>query len=303
VLAGCSLTFDDSGFLGGSAASAGGAAGSGAAGGGAGAGSGGEGGGSGGEAAGIAAADWTSSMLAVWRFDELDLGSDSVADHDLEILGVPEYQAGAGNPQGEAAVALLAADGFDGFSTEDPALEVAALESFTAGLWIRIDAAPEVAVEMVSRFQGNAGYSFDHTAGDVLECFVGDGVDMTSAATASGSFPHGEWIHVACSYDHRRGQIRGYLNGLLSASARQDAVAAVDSGSTNVVSGGLPMSGALDELFMVKQALDASALSRIVACNIDGSRCRCDATDPTQYQSCGGLAACRGLPPCNSTTP
>jgi hypothetical protein len=300
--AACTPGFDAGDFQAGAQASAAGPGGSGsgaAAASGSGAGGVSNGGAGGGTVTGEPLADWTSSMLAVWRFDSLDLGVDSAGAFTLSLAGTPLFDDRQQHPQGPGAALL--GDG-DGFSSDDPAL-VPSASSFSMGTWIRVDAEANGAVEVMSRYEGDSGYSFDRDFGSALACFVGSGGAFTSARSDDNSWPDATWVHMVCVFDDERNLISAYLDGTLVATESQSAVAAAATGVTSVVSPDYSMNGALDELFVIMDPLGAAAVRRIYACGIDGARCGCDVDDPTVFLSCGSLESCQGLPPCNAAAP
>jgi len=125
------------------------------------------------------------------------------------------------------------------------------------------------------------------------------------ARTAPGTVMGGAWAHIACTFNVQESRVTAFVDGSAhDGEAYQTAIIAAP-GDLRVSSSGYPLTGDLDELVIHRGLLPESSIARIYACNVDGSLCRCDPSDPEMYLDCGRFDdGCPAImPPCDQPAP
>ncbi|MEQ9323224.1 MAG: LamG domain-containing protein, partial [Polyangiaceae bacterium] len=246
----------------------------------------------------VAAPDWSSSFLAVYLFEpDAPLGGDA-SGNGPELAPVMSPDRTDDAMQGATA---LVADGTSYLTSPSPAFEPEPTQALTIGGWFRVGGSTDRAL-LIDKGDGTPeGYRLARTPAQALVC-AGGGQDSD---TADGTWPDDTWRHAVCRFDPVSGDMDGFLDGVEALVNTDNLAWNVATDPLSVGGPGSPFAGQLDEVFFIDAWLEPSSLRRIHACGIDGLLCRCDASEPTEYVSCGRQAdaGCIGLPDCDQAGP
>jgi hypothetical protein len=177
--------------------------------------------------------------------------------------------------------------------------------SITFGGWFRVFPEPGYYVSPVQKHEGDSsavGYKMVRaTPNDSLRCYFSD--HDSEYYAVSEVWRAGEWIHAVCRFDNEADRIAAFVNGDARGGEPHGDVA--NSSRPFSLSGNQSsFTGQMDEVFYVNTALSDGAIVRIWACGLDGSVCRCNADDPSQYEHCGRAhPGCGALIACNQPSP
>jgi hypothetical protein len=294
-------------------------------------------------ARGLVAADWTSMLSAVYRFeDPAAIGRDS-SGHGNDLVATGDVSLSM-----EAAIEGAACAQFPFASTlssASSAFDITPGGSFTTGGWFRtVRDQSQCLLQKVDSSISN-GYYFDlydvrpsdQVSGNCLtglEFRVLNGDDgycdrsLTCAYLNSddpnlaGSCDPGAfaqvWLHLVARYDASAQdgpQLQVFVNGVPhhgidgvpSSQPAQGGIGAVQASFKLgcATSDACAYTGEMDEIFYAARALSDSAVARIYVCGIDGRECTC-ASDGRSYVERGRPEADAGgpsLPPCGAPGP
>jgi hypothetical protein len=289
-----------SGAVGGGAATGGGGAAGGGATGGGGAATGAGGGGAGmGGGSPEKAADWTTALSAVYKFE---LASPSLG---VDSSGNGVHLVERNNPaqnttlfmEGSASLELGPPHGLKGSQS---LFASPAGSSFTFGGWFRAAVGSPSAMEPVERRFNDVGYEL-RREGLQVNCTVSSlAGPAPPQALVPESWPEDAWVHIACRFDNQGNTLAAFVDGTKADTANASDVnsAMQDFLVSDTI---YPFQGYIDELFFMDKALSSAAVRRIWACGIDGALCACAAQ---AYADCGRAGPlCSGLPPCDADSP
>jgi len=263
-------------------------------------------GGAGGSGTGLSAADWTSAMLAVYRFEDAnDLGFDSSGNAlHLSPVGTGMPTQSPEHAEGMAALATTVVP-HTALSSSASAFQSPPGTSLTWGAWLHAVAHPDVTdyMDAIAR-TGNGGYVMSRHMTGALNCTVSDGT-VHNVSTPADAFPLGTWLHATCVFDNANDELSLSINGaMLAKGTVSDIVNGFQPFGVPTDEPGSGFEGLIDEAFVYAGVLSQAAVRRIHACGIDGSRCECDEAVPAAYAHCGNAhPACDMLDPCNKPSP
>jgi hypothetical protein len=257
----------------------------------------------------IPAADWSSSMLAVYTFEDANnLGRDSSGNGlDLSVIALDAPTSAMDPEPHQGAWSLLVAYGPPQTGLESAATQFESPpdSSITIGGWVKANSHPPAhALDAIAR-TGTGGYTLARSDSNALQCGIYD-TSWQFENSADDSWPLDTWMHVVCRYDDSSNEVDGFLQG--APVLNRTGVMGTTVGSRTF---GVPSAeadwgfdGLLDEVFVVMGALSDDAVARIAACGVDGKKCICDPVTPIGYLDCGEeQPSCSSLPPCDSAAP
>ena len=264
----------------------------------------GDGGSDGGSGGGepTSAADWSTEMTALYRFEPSDLSLDSSGQgHTLTASNNPQYDA---TRVQEGGGSLLVEPGvFEYMSSTAPVFHSPPGVSLTFGGWIRDSSSITGSSYPINRWDTFNGYRLERDGDGNLICFTG-GTGTTS--TNGGAWAQQQWVHVVCRYNGATSLTAAFNDGTLIDEAGTTEIANATDGEAAAFRIGNTVGnfgGNLDEVFFIDVALSEKSVRRIYACGVDGSLCMC-AGNSAAYSDCGRAEPdCTGLIPCNQTAP
>ncbi|MHA2313220.1 MAG: LamG-like jellyroll fold domain-containing protein [Candidatus Thorarchaeota archaeon] len=248
--------------------------------------------------AGVAATDYTSSLVAGWDLEEASGARDALwgtCGNDCDLTDNNTVGQDATNyVEGSASADFVAANNESLSCTNVTCDELKVATTFTAGCWVR-DTGDAAASRIIRMFTsaGSHGYRLSRNAtNDSFSCTIGDGTDTQSQDSSNNSLPVNTFTHSVCVADDSEilPYINGALNGCTAGGTCQDQNGPDGaSSSTFVLSDDIAafdLQGQLDECFVDDAAWTAAQVCFACSCELDGKLCMCDGSDPTSYKSC-----------------
>jgi len=257
------------------------------------------------------ATDWTSAIDALYLFEQgtPDLGIDA-SGNARNLTEAGTLGSSDAEPQ-QGAAALDVIDGSLSYQGASDVFNPAAAPGVTFGGWFYVTNSDTTGPlrRAISRTaqDSNEGYQLGWDPTDQkVECVASNGTTHAFGKGETGSWPTQTWIHAACRWDAASGIMTVFVGSYDRSDLDDPVIPITDDGVLTLSSAvaGVGVTGQMDEVFFHGAPLDDASIRRMWACGVDGSKCRCDGDNSSDYADCGSVGAdCNSLAPCDTSAP